>query len=128
MYVASLALGRAPDDGTDQAVIATSFAYALEDIPTCWLEEAFKLAIRNKRDDFMLAATAVNRAYDDMLPEIQRMAEIRANGGRRLLGSGEPEQEEMGPRVWKARHNLPEDWRPGDPYPPESDLHGRGNW
>lgn len=106
-------------------LVAKSFAYALEDIPTHWLEEAFKRAIQNKTDDFPLTAAAVNKAYQDFLPELQARAATHSAKQEHLLRSGRGSLGVMTLIEWKQRHNLPDEWKLGEPYPPESDLYGK---
>lgn len=123
MYVSSLAGGRQAESGKALEAVATSFAYALEDIPTHHLEEAFRRAIRAKVDDFPLTAAAVNRAYDDMLPELQERARANADNQYARLKEGYGSLGNMSIVEFKARHNLPAAWQLGEPYPPESDLY-----
>jgi hypothetical protein len=123
IYISSLAQGKPSETGQALEAVAISFAYALEDIPTHHLEEAFRRAIQTKVDDFPLTAAAVNRAYQEMIPDLQRQAQDHAAGTGLppLLVSGLAAG--MNLQTWKERHNLPQDWRLGDPYPPECDLY-----
>ena len=98
--------------------------YALGGIPTHHLEECFRRAVRANDGKFMVLATQINQQYTDMLPELQRAAQANAQQQERLLMSGHGSLGYMSLEEWKARHNLPVEWRLGDPYPPESDLHG----
>jgi hypothetical protein len=111
----------APEYGNVLEATKRSWAYALEDIPTRYLDECFAAALRQRSHDFALTAGAVNRAYDDMLPEIQRRAREQVGGTSYLQLTG-PKPEYLGLEEFKKRHNLPPHWRPGDPYPPEGDL------
>jgi len=123
IYLDSLSQRRQPEAGESADAVAKSFAYALDDIPTHHLEEAFRRAIRAKVDDFPLTAAAVNRAYDDMLPELQARARSNADLQYGLLKEGHGSLGYMTLLEWKALHNLPAAWRLGDPIPPESDLY-----
>lgn len=101
---------------------ARSWAFVLEDIPTKYLFECFARALRRKPHDFALTAGAVNLAYDDMLPELQRRAMEQAAGTGYLQLTG-PRPEKLYIDEFRRRHNLPSDWWPGQPYPKESDLY-----
>lgn len=98
-----------------------SWAFALEDIPTKRLGPAIAAAIRANKTSFQLTTGQVNKAYDDMLPELERLAREQAaqNQPRRLAG---PEPKYVSPADFRAKHNLPPDWKLGDPYPEGSDL------
>jgi hypothetical protein len=119
MYISSLAQGKVPDTGEQQNAVALSFAYALEDIPTHHLETCFQRAVRRQTDDFHLTAAAVNRAYDDLVPELQRQAQDHED--QLLLGGGPNKYQNL--VEWKEAHNLSPAWKLGDAYPPESDLY-----
>lgn len=126
LYINSLAQGRKPDEGESLTALASSFAYVLDAIPTQHLEECFKRAIQHNTSDFLLAASAVLREYQAMLPELQRQAQSHALGQEYQLRAGHGSLGYMGIEEWKTRHNLPAGWNPlsGEPYPPESDLCG----
>lgn len=101
-------------------VTAKAFAYALEDIPTHHLEACFTRAIRAQTDSFPLDAAAVNRQWEGLKQEL-------------LLAPQEPEQLALPVArsgyltviEFKAKHNLPDSWETGHPYPPESDLYNK---
>lgn len=120
-----LTQGRTPFEGGALDTVARSWQMALEDIPTHHLEECFRRALKAKRDDFPLSAPAVNRAYDDYKPELLRQAQAHAAEQERLLEAGHGSLDRMTLDEWKTRHNLPAEWKLGDPFPPESDLHGK---
>ena len=88
LYVNSLAQNRKPDEGNALTALATSFAFALDDIPTHHLGECFQRAIRQQTDDFLLTASAVNRVYQEMLPELRRQAETSSISEQRRLEAG----------------------------------------
>jgi hypothetical protein len=96
----------------------------LDAIPTQHLDECFKRAMQHNTGDFLLTAGAVTKEYQDMLPELQGMASANANEQTLRLEAGYGSLDRMGIDEWKTRHNLPAAWRLGEPYPPESDLHG----
>lgn len=134
MYVCSLAGGKQAESGSELTAVAISFAYALDSIPTHHLEECFRRAIQQKLDDFPLTAAAVNRAYQELIPELQARAETHSATQEYLLRSGQGSIGLMSFTEWKERHNLPAAWRgtgqsmaiSDEPYPPESDLYGTG--
>ena len=125
LYISSLAQGKAPDTGEQQEAIAMSFAYALDDIPTHHLSDCFQRAIRRQTDDFHLTAAAVKREYEDMLPELQQQAREAEDTNALRLESGRLNFGYISIPAFKERHNLPPQWKLGDPYPPESDLYGK---
>lgn len=125
LYVSNLAQGKPPDSAEQQTAVAMSFAYALEDIPTHHLEACFQRAIREQTDSFHLTAAAVNKVYDEMMPELQRKAQEHAAQADYLLQSGQGSLGYTSLVEFKARHNLPASWRLGNPYPPESDLYNK---
>jgi hypothetical protein len=116
IYLDSLAHRRTPESGTAADVVAKAFAYALDGIPTSHLEESFTGAIRAQTDDFPLTAAAVNRFYEELKPELVRQ------GQQWQPPALPPGQSYITLSQFKERHNLPEDWELGQPYPPESDL------
>lgn len=123
LYVNSLAQNRRPDEGKELHALATSFAYALENIPTQHLAECFQRAIRNNTDDFLLTAGAVNREYAELIPELQELARRHSQEKEYQLKEGRGSLGDMTVVEWKERHNMPADWRLGQNYPPESDLY-----
>lgn len=123
--ILDLAQGRTPFEGGALDTVARSWQMAIEDIPTHHLEECFKRALKAKRDDFPIAAPAVNKAYDEYKPELLRQAQENAATQDRLLMSGHGSLDRMTIEEWKSRHNLPATWKLGDPFPPESDLHNK---
>jgi hypothetical protein len=125
IYLDSLSHRRAAEEGSTLHALATSFAYALESIPTHHLEECFRRAIQSNTSDWPLTAAAVLRSYQDLIPELQRQAQQHANAQERLLIEGHGSLGYMGLEEWKQKHNLPPAWRLGMPYPPESDLSGK---
>jgi hypothetical protein len=112
----------APEYGNVLEKTKRSWAYALEDIPTRYLDECIAIALRARGHDFALTAAAVNRAYDELLPEIQRQAMEQVAGTSYLQLPG-PRREYLGLGQFRERHNLPPEWMPGDPYPEGSDLY-----
>jgi hypothetical protein len=94
-----------------------AFAYALEDIPTQHLRNCFVLAIRAQTDDFPLTAAAVNRQYEELKPDLLRKAQQQQPPA---LPSGKGY---ITLSQFKERHNLPEEWQLGQPYPETSDLY-----
>ena len=120
IYLDSLAHRKTPESGSVAEVTAKAFAYALEDIPTSHLEACFTRAIRAQTDNFPLGAAAVVRQWEGLGQELLRnppepdvLALPVARSGYLSLVD------------WKAKHNLPEAWQLGQPYPPESDLYNR---
>jgi hypothetical protein len=107
-------------------MVAKSFAYALEGIPTHHLEECFRRAIRAKVDDFPMTAAAVNRAYQELIPELLAQSETHSAMQEYLLRSGQRSLDLMTVIEFKEMHNLPATWELGMAYPPESDLYGAG--
>lgn len=102
-----------------------SWEMVIGDIPTHHLQECFIRAARAKLDDYPLTANAVNRAYQEMKPELLRQAQENAASQERLLMSGKGSLDRMTLDEWKTRHNLPPAWKLGDPFPPESDLYNK---
>lgn len=104
---------------------ATAWTFALGQIPTQHLEECFKRAISGWMSEYMMPAAAVNKAYHEMIPELQERAEVHGGMQEFLLRTGYGSMGYMTLIEWKERHNLPAAWKLGDPYPPESDLYGK---
>lgn len=112
---------QAPPDETAMQLELKVWGYSLENVPDAHLAECFKRAFRAKRDDFMLKASAVLREWDLYREELVALATVNREHILMLPpGTVTP----IHLSAFKARHNLPEDWALGDPYPPESDLYG----
>lgn len=122
----ALSLQRVPEEGDALEALATSFAFALEDIPSHHLRECFRRAIQTNTSDFPLTAAAVIRVWNDIMPELRAQAASASIAEEYRLKSGQGSIEYMGLAEFKLRHNLPIEWRLGDAYPPESDLYQAG--
>ncbi len=125
----ALSLQRAPETGNTLKALAISFAYALEEVPSCHLAECLQRAIAARDDGFPLKAPAVMRAWREYIPELQaiarqggRLLQFPGHKGEQAQDEDQDQGERMGPREWKARHNLPDNWRPTDGASPDSDL------
>ena len=79
--------------------------------------------MRAKENGYMVLATEINQQYREMLPELQRQAHAHAAQQEYLLQSGQGGLGYISAEEFMTRHNLPATWRPGQPYPPESDLY-----
>ena len=121
----ALSRQKAPEYGNTAKALAVSFAYALENVPTRWLEESFRRAIQTKEDDFPITASSVNKAYNELLLELQAREQTQKAMREYKLKSGQGGPGLMSIDEFKARHNLPAAWKLGEPYPPESDLYGK---
>lgn len=107
-------------------MLAQAYEYALEDVPTQHLEEAFHRAVKSKRDNFPISAIDIRTAFTDMLPELAERARAHTAALDRQLMAGKGTLTgRMSVVEWKTRHNLPDEWQLGDPFPPESDLCGK---
>ncbi len=122
LSISILASGRQVEREQFKAEV-TAWSLALQRIPVHHLEECFKRAITGWTSDFMMPAAAVNKAYQEYIPELQKRAQEHTVGWERQLRAGDGSLGYMSLVEWKTRHNLPVAWRLGDPYPPESDLH-----
>jgi hypothetical protein len=119
------AQGQKLPDGTQLQLDLKVWDYSLESIPTHHLEECCRRALRGKRNDFPLTAAAVNREWDTLVEELRVQADQHAAQQDNLLKAGHGSLGLMTQAEWKARHNLPAEWKLGDPFPPESDLCGK---
>lgn len=120
----SMAQHKVPEYGNAAKALAISYAYALESIPTHHLEESFRRATQANTGDFETTAGAVNKAYQEFIPELQARASANSAMQEYLLRSGKTGIDDlMGIAEFKQRHNLPATWEPGTTYPPESDLY-----
>lgn len=98
---------------------------ALDEVPTKHIETLWQRAMKNKRDDFPLRSSQLLKEWDGLKEELREQAQAHANEQHALLKAGHGSLGPIALDDFKARHNLPGDWRLGDPYPPESDLHGK---
>ena len=71
---AHILAGRGQPEPHDLDSLAMAYEYAVGGIPTELLEECFKRAVRNKRDNFPVSGTDINREYMDMQPELAQRA------------------------------------------------------
>jgi hypothetical protein len=115
--------GRTLLTGAELDLEVKVWEYALGDVPTHHLEECFRRAVRAKENGYMVLATEINQQYREMLPELQRQAQAHSAQTDYLLQSGQGGLGYISLAEFRARHNLPASWKPGDPYPPESDLY-----
>lgn len=113
----SLAQAKTPPEGEDLEVIARSFEYALGHIPTQHLPVCFERAMRAKVDTYPLSAPEVNKQWleyqQELLREGQAWTPPALPSGKGTITLNQ----------FKQRHNLPADWKLGDPYPESSDLY-----
>jgi hypothetical protein len=97
--------------------MVTAYGYALEDIPDQHLAECFRWAIKAKRDSYVVRTSEVLAQYDELKLELLRAPQDTAPA----LPS--PAIERYHLDEWKRKHNLPAEWRMGEPYPQDSDLY-----
>lgn len=107
----------------DIELMVTAYGYALEDIPDKHLSECFRRAIKAKRDSYVVRASEVLTQYDELKTE--RLTQPVVDEQRPALQGPAPDR--MTWDDFRGKHNLPPQWRPGQPYPPGSDLFGRDN-
>jgi hypothetical protein len=113
-----LVQGRTPPEGPMLPLMAKTWEVAIGHIPTKHLEECFTRAIRAKTDNFPFSAPEVNRQWDELKQEILRNPP--AENDTLLLT---PATGYITIEQFKARHQLPAEWKLGDPYPAQSDLY-----
>lgn len=116
--LALMAQGREVPASVDAEAVAV--AYALEIIPTDYLEECLQLAIQQQTDAFPLTAGAVKTVWEW---QVKREVQEREEARKTMLQLAPPRVEDMNIPDFKALHNLPDSWHLGQPYPPESDLY-----
>lgn len=107
----------------DVGLMAHVYSEVLEDIPDRHLSDCFRRALKANRTAFVPTTGEVLAAWDILLGELRDKAAAHAELEARKLQAGHGSMGLMGEREFKARHNLPDDWHRGDPYPPESDLY-----
>lgn len=118
--------------------------FALNDVPTRYLGLSFERAIRSHTSQGPFTPAEVIREYGVVQQELRQGTLSQGtldavNAGIDWLklnppeGAVPPKREgyiATGPYYsltdWKVLHNLPHDWKLGDPYPKESDLYGKG--
>lgn len=115
-------------EGKELDLLAQAYEYALDEVPTQHLEEAFKRAVKakqKKHDNFVISGIDIGAEYLDMLPELAERARAHSAQQENLLMAGRGSLDTMTISEWKERHNLPREWHKGDMIPPESDLYGK---
>lgn len=117
--------GRTAPDTTELDLLAKAYNYALEDVPTHHLEQCFKIALYNKRDNFPVSGIEMRLAWLGYKDELRARAAEHAAEMERELMFGKGSLDYISLDEFKRRHNLPPQWRLGDAYPPESDLYSK---
>lgn len=119
-----LSLGRELPD--DIPLMAHVYSEVLEAVPDRYLEVCFKRALKANRTDYVPSTGAVHVQWDMLLEELRAIAREHARQEEAKMRAGHGSPAGMGLAKWKRKHNLPLEWKLGNPYPPESDLYGTG--
>lgn len=85
--LASSLLGQNPPDEFEAQVMATAWEYALEDIPTQYLDACFRRAVKAKEDTRPMSAIEVRNQWTSLAREIATAE--RERKGARLLAAAE---------------------------------------